>query len=197
MSRTPTPTPVPPPPGGERLLTVLAIAVGLFLFVTLYVPRFTARPIESARQPYRIDLNAASRDELLQVPGIGPSRADAILAKRTELGSFRDVSDVATVKGIGTKTLDGIRSYVITDRDSKSPPVSSSSNSKFKPGDPPIDVNQCPETELTRLPAIGPTMAARIIAARPFASVDDLRRVRGIGAKTLEGIRPFLKVGPP
>jgi competence protein ComEA len=197
MSPTPTPTPVPPPPGGERVLTVMAIAVGLILFVTLYAPRFTARPIESAKQPYRIDLNAASRDELLQVPGIGPSRADAILAKRAERGSFRDVGDVATVKGIGTKTLDGIRSYVITDQGSNSPPVPAPSNSKFKPGDPPIDVNHCSESDLTRLPAIGATMAGRIAAARPFASIEDLRRVRGIGAKTLEGLRPFLKVGPP
>jgi DNA uptake protein ComE-like DNA-binding protein len=43
-------------------------------------------------------------------------------------------------------------------------------------------------------------MAAKIVAARadkPFASVDDLRRVSGIGPKTLDAIRPYLTVKRP
>ena len=53
-----------------------------------------------------------------------------------------------------------------------------------------LDVNSASEAELDSLPGIGPVLAARIIAARPFASADDLRRVKGIGAKNYEKIRP-------
>ena len=54
--------------------------------------------------------------------------------------------------------------------------------------------------QLRTLPGIGPALATRILEARrerPFRSVDDLRRVKGVGAKTLEKLRPFLEVGSP
>jgi DNA uptake protein ComE-like DNA-binding protein len=54
-----------------------------------------------------------------------------------------------------------------------------------------LDVNTASETELDQLPGIGRVMVARIIAARPFKSADDLRRVKGIGKKRYEKIRPF------
>jgi competence protein ComEA len=40
----------------------------------------------------------------------------------------------------------------------------------------------------------GPTIATRIIDARPFRSVDDLDRVKGIGAKRLAELRPLVTV---
>jgi competence protein ComEA len=58
------------------------------------------------------------------------------------------------------------------------------------------DINQADWPELCELPGIGATLARRIVEHRqshgPFRSLDDLRRVRGIGPKTLERIRPYL-----
>jgi competence protein ComEA len=62
----------------------------------------------------------------------------------------------------------------------------------------PIDVNRATAAELQRLPGVGPAMSSRIILVReqrPFQSVDELRRVPGIGVKTLEHLRPFVTVG--
>ena len=59
----------------------------------------------------------------------------------------------------------------------------------------PLDVNTASETDLQLLPRIGPALSARIAAARPFGSVDDLLRVRGIGARTLERLRPLIRAG--
>jgi len=55
-----------------------------------------------------------------------------------------------------------------------------------------LDVNTASQTELENVPEIGPSIAERIIEARPFKSADDLQRVKGIGAgKRYEKIRPF------
>ena len=62
-----------------------------------------------------------------------------------------------------------------------------------------IDVNSAPEEKLCRLPGIGETLAARIVAFRrengPFGQAEDLLLVPGIGEETLEGIRSRVKCG--
>jgi competence protein ComEA len=64
-----------------------------------------------------------------------------------------------------------------------------------------VDINEADWPELTVLPGIGETLARRIVESRqiegPFADVDQLQRVRGIGPKTLEQMRPFLRPVPP
>jgi len=56
-----------------------------------------------------------------------------------------------------------------------------------------IDINTATEKELTTVPGIGHVMAARIIAARPFRSADDLKRVSGIAGKKYAQIRPYFQ----
>ena len=64
-----------------------------------------------------------------------------------------------------------------------SPVATNRSHAKKNPPLGKIDVNTASEKELTTVPGIGHVMAARIIAARPFRSADDLKRVSGIGNK--------------
>lgn len=52
-----------------------------------------------------------------------------------------------------------------------------------------IDLNSALKDELTNIVGIGPVLSERIVEARPFWSLDDLTRVRGIGDKTLAIIR--------
>jgi competence protein ComEA len=56
-----------------------------------------------------------------------------------------------------------------------------------------IDINTATEKELTTVPGIGHVTAARIIAARPFRSADDLKRVSGVGDKKYAQIRPYFQ----
>jgi DNA uptake protein ComE-like DNA-binding protein len=56
-----------------------------------------------------------------------------------------------------------------------------------------IDINTATEKELTTVPGIGHVMAVRIIAARPFRSADDLKRVSGIGEKKYAQVRPYFQ----
>lgn len=61
-----------------------------------------------------------------------------------------------------------------------------------------VDLNAASSAELQQLPGIGPALSERIEAHRdahgPFQRVDDVTRVRGIGEKTLDRIRPMLYV---
>lgn len=59
-----------------------------------------------------IDLNSASAAELESLPGIGPSRARAILTFREAQGGFRSVSQLLRIKGIGRAMLRKLRPLV-------------------------------------------------------------------------------------
>lgn len=59
-----------------------------------------------------------------------------------------------------------------------------------------LDVDRATAAELERLPGIGPSLASRIVADREqnglFGTPEGLRRVKGIGPRTLQRIRPYL-----
>lgn len=57
-----------------------------------------------------------------------------------------------------------------------------------------LDINSATLEELDALPRIGPSLAARIVEARPFEAVEDLERVRGIGPATREDLADFVVV---
>jgi len=65
--------------------------------------------------------------------------------------------------------------------------------------DDPIDLNRATVRELTELPGVGEAIAKRIVDFRdkhgPFKRVEDLMKVKGIGEKSLEKIRPYIRVG--
>jgi competence protein ComEA len=50
-----------------------------------------------------LNLNTATKDDLVTLPGIGPAKAQAIVDYRNQHGPFRSVDEVRKVKGIGEK----------------------------------------------------------------------------------------------
>jgi len=73
-------------------------------------PELTAAPKLEAGMT--LDINTATAEQLQLLPGIGPSRAAAIIEDRVSRGRFRTVEDLARVSGIGPVTVDGVRPYV-------------------------------------------------------------------------------------
>ncbi len=56
-----------------------------------------------------------------------------------------------------------------------------------------INLNSATETELESLPGVGPKLAARIVAGRPYNSLEDLDKVKGVGPSMLTKLSPLVK----
>ena len=66
----------------------------------------------AAKEVGKLDLNQATLEELIKLPGIGEARAKRILEYRTEFGPFRQASDLMNVNGIGEAIFSGLRDLV-------------------------------------------------------------------------------------
>lgn len=60
----------------------------------------------------RIDLNTASLELLMELPRIGESKAQAIIAYREQNGGFKSAEEIVNVKGIGDKTYTSFRDKI-------------------------------------------------------------------------------------
>ncbi len=84
-------------------------------------------------------------------------------------------------------------------RDPPAAPVTSEQRERLLSSEP-LDINAASTDDLELLPRIGPTLAARIVEERErggrFRTVEGLTRVRGIGPRTLEVLRPLVTVAP-
>ena len=66
----------------------------------------------SAEKSARVCLNAAAKEELLALPGVGEKTAERILAYRDTYGKFVTVEQLLDVEGIGEGLLEQLRPYV-------------------------------------------------------------------------------------
>nr|WP_313779604.1 ComEA family DNA-binding protein [Paenibacillus larvae] len=59
-----------------------------------------------------VNINTATEQQLIELPGIGKSKAKAILAYRQQKGTFRSIRELLEVKGIGEKMLAKLIPYM-------------------------------------------------------------------------------------
>lgn len=60
-----------------------------------------------------ININSATKEQLILLPGIGESTAEKILIYRTEKGRFKKVEDIMKIKGIGKKKFAKLKEYIV------------------------------------------------------------------------------------
>jgi competence protein ComEA len=168
-----------------------------------------------------IDLDRAGVAEVARLPRVGLTLARTIVADREARGPFGSLEGLDRVPGIGPGLLAAIRSQVSFSAAGKLAPPNGATgaspgftNALAAPSDlsrsgaaagigdgagqPALHLNSATAAELERLPFVGPYMARQIVAFRerhgPFAAVDSLVRVPGIGPATLAKIRERLTV---
>lgn len=61
-----------------------------------------------------ININSASREELMELPGIGAAKAEAILSYRAENGSFKTIEDIQKIEGIKKGVFEKIKDKITT-----------------------------------------------------------------------------------
>ena len=85
------------------LVLVLALAAG------------AAPAADDPRLVGVVNVNTATVEELQLLPGIGETRARAIVATRQQRGSFKSVDELVAVKGIGETSLERLRPFARVD----------------------------------------------------------------------------------
>jgi comEA protein len=60
----------------------------------------------------KVNINSATKSELMSLPGIGEATAERIILYREEHGTFKKISDMKNVKGIGEKKFDNLKPYI-------------------------------------------------------------------------------------
>ncbi|MGB0126821.1 MAG: helix-hairpin-helix domain-containing protein [Rhodocyclaceae bacterium] len=121
-----------------------------------------------------VDINTASEAELDGLPGIGPTKARAIVADRQQHGPFKSVGDLKRVKGIGDKMLEKLRGQVTVGGVADTGPKIEARPAKPNPG-----------TALPKPAGANPTAPAGAKPAPPQA-----KRTEGVSVPTPAGAKP-------
>lgn len=170
-------------------------------------------PLPGAQRSYvngRLDINQATLEQLGQLPGIGPKKAQLIIEYREANKGFRAVEELLNVWSIGEKTYSGLKGYVCVGGPQEGHPAPSTaqlpapSASLMLTGtaregqqkEPQavfiledslarVNINTASSEELKSLDGIGDALAGLIIQYRqehgPFRSPQDIMKVEGIG----------------
>lgn len=91
------------------LTTVLSMVIMTMMVGMLALPCSAASEEHAISS---VNINTAGAAELSVLPGIGESKANAIISYRSEHGPFSSVNELTKVRGIGTGLLEKIRDLV-------------------------------------------------------------------------------------
>lgn len=80
--------------------------------VKLYIPTIAEAVAEQAEEDGRVNLNSATKEELMTLPGVGESRAESIIQYREENGSFQAIEEIMQVSGIKEGLYEKIKELI-------------------------------------------------------------------------------------
>ncbi len=133
-----------------------------------------------------IDLNAATAGQLAAIKGLNQDLAAKIVAARP----FRSLDELVKV-GLNKVQIDAVRPYLTIGSGRKG--HWRKAEYRLAPGEK-VNINTAERKMLEALPGIGAGLAYRIIEKRPFAKIEDLMKVGGIGTRTFARIRNLVVI---
>ena len=193
-------------PGGDKVLCVKwrALLVVAAAALVLICAQGTAFPADKAAL---VDINSASQAELEAVKGIGPVTAKKIIDNRP----YTSLTDLKKA-GLSSKQITEFKSFLVAKPAPGAPAAATAPEAKktVEPaaarkgkeakappaGGTPVDLNTADQKAIEALPGVGPTLAKRIMEARPFQSLDDLSKVKGMTKTKVAALKDKVTVGP-
>lgn len=143
----------------------------------------------------RLNINTATEEELMTLPGVNRAVAQNIVEYRDCIGGFRKVEDLALVSGVGATKLEAIKLEIcVSSRtgSSQHSPSSLRRDPDLHPGTG-VNINTATPAQLLSIRGITEKMAKNIVAFRaehgPFRSIEDLVKVNHINGSLLDRIR--------
>ncbi len=111
-------------------------------------------------------------------------------------GGLLEKADIKTIN-LAAEVADGSKVYIPKLGEENAQNVSSSSGQDSTTSDGKVNINTAAKEELMKLPGVGASTADSIIAERKkgkFKSIQDLKRISGIGEKKFEKLQPHIRV---
>jgi competence ComEA-like helix-hairpin-helix protein len=134
-----------------------------------------------------ININQASEDELLLLPGINRKLAGNIVQYRHINDGFKEINEILKVDGITSNVFKNIYSDIIIDLSSNKQEL--------------VNLNFASYVELCSVPGLTPNLVKRIIERRErkglFRFIEDLLKIKGINYIILATVRPHVTVDNP
>lgn len=155
----------------------------------------------------RLNINTATEEELMTLPGVTRAVARSIVEYREYIGGFKKVEDLALVSGVGATKLEQVKFEICVSSKGSSAQHSPSSLRRdllaeqlpphhlatSVPLTPRVNINTATPAQLMSVRGVTEKVAASIVDCRrehgPFRSVEDLARLGGISAALLDRIR--------
>ncbi|XP_006124119.2 endonuclease/exonuclease/phosphatase family domain-containing protein 1 [Pelodiscus sinensis] len=148
----------------------------------------------------RLNINSATEEELMTLPGITRPVAQSIVEYREYIGGFKKVEDLALVSGVGAARLEQVKFEICVSSKGSSAQHSPSSLRRDPGAEPPhlaaaarLNINTATPAQLMSIRGVTETMAQRIVGYRqehgPFRSIEDLVKLDGISSSFLDKIR--------
>ncbi|GBP32119.1 hypothetical protein EVAR_80885_1 [Eumeta japonica] len=151
-----------------------------------------------------MNINTATEEQLMTLPGVSRQLAREIVRHRRLIGRFKRVDDLALVSGIGAEKLELLRPEICTNNKRSLSRASSCTQSldsiRVSADSRLCSVNSASVFQLQCVPGLNQELAANIVDYRnkkgPFKSLDDLIKVRGMDIIRLSSVKPHLSLEP-
>ncbi len=145
-----------------------------------------------------VDINTASQKDLEGLKGVGAATAKKIIENRP----YKSVEELSRA-GISAKKIEALKPFVTVGPAAATKPApipglsekakAKAAQAKVPAG--PVDLNNADQKTLESLPGVGPKTAEEIIKGRPYKTVDDLGKVKGMSKRKIDALRGMVTVG--